>query len=542
MFSSSLNGSTCKHNGSKNEVTSSSPSSESEQDSFEVKTLESEEDGIVYLSGCSVSKKIHKVCCIGAGYVGGPTMAVIALRCPHLQVNVVDLDERKIAQWNSDDIPIFEPHLNDIIRQCRGRNLFFSSETSEQISQADLIFIAVDTPTKKTGIGKGRAADLKNLECVARTIAKHSSDNKIVVEKSTVPVKAAESIKSILMANAPKDVHFEVLSNPEFMAEGTAIENLLNPDRILVGGDTSTKSGRRAMEILKELYMNWVDESKVITTNTWSSELSKLASNAFLAQRLSSINAMATICESTGADIDEVSRAIGMDSRIGSSYLKAGIGFGGSCFQKDVLNLVYLSECLNLNEIADYWYKVIEMNDYQRTRAARRIVKCLHNTVNDKRLAIFGFAFKANTGDTRESSAKYICSQLLEEGAQLRIYDPKVPYDKIRSDLSNCRQPYSGCTKNINHQTSSTSSPAFDNNIQLFDDPYDCALDCHAIVICTDWDEFLHYDYSRIYYGMAKPAFIFDGKRLLNSDALRKLGFNIESVGSGGKSSNYNWI
>lgn len=453
-------------------------------------------------------------------------MAVIALKCPDIDVYVVDSDKIKIDQWNSSSIPIFEPNLDDIIQDCRGRNLFFTSEVGEQIRLADLIFIAVDTPTKKTGIGKGRASDMKNLEHVARTIAKHSQGDKIIVEKSTVPVKAAESIKSILIANKPDNIHFDVLSNPEFMAEGTAIENLINPDRILVGGDVSTESGKRSIKVLKNLYSRWVDESKVICTNTWSSELSKLASNAFLSQRLSSINAMATICESTGADIDEVARAVGMDSRIGPNFLKAGIGFGGSCFQKDVLNLVYLSECLNLKEVADYWYKVIEMNDYQRTRASRRIVRCLHNTVNDKRLAIFGFAFKANTGDTRESSAKYVCLQLLDEGAQLRIYDPKVTRERIRSDLSSF----------------SKSNQSFEDSVQILDNAYDCAVGCHAIVICTEWDEFLHYDYSRIFNDMAKPAFIFDGRRLLDAVALQKLGFHMEAVGSGSKPLSYNWI
>lgn len=470
---------------------------------------------------------IKRICCIGAGYVGGPTMAVIALKCPHINIYVVDNDEKKINQWNSDNIPIFESNLGDIIERCRGKNLFFSSDVGKQIRLAEMIFIAVDTPTKKTGIGKGRAADMKNLEYVARTIAEYSKDDKIIVEKSTVPVKTAESIKSILIANKPGDINFEVLSNPEFMAEGTAIENLINPDRILVGGDTTTESGRRAVQLLKHLYCHWVDESKVITTNTWSSELSKLASNAFLSQRISSINAMATICESTGADIDEVARAVGMDTRIGSSYLKASIGFGGSCFQKDVLNLVYLSECLNLKEVANYWYKVIEMNEYQRTRASRRIVKCLHNTVNDKRLAIFGFAFKANTGDTRESSAKYVCLQLLEEGAQLRVYDPKVTKDRIRIDLSSF---------------SAKNNVPFEDSVQIFENAYDCAMGCHAIVVCTEWEEFLHYDYSRIYNSMAKPAFIFDGRRILDVKSLRKLGFNIEAVGSGSKPLSYNWI
>lgn len=477
--------------------------------------------------GNLLDSKMKRICCIGAGYVGGPTMAVIALKCPHLDVYVVDSDSDKIDRWNSDNIPIFEPKLFEIIEKCRRKNLHFSAKVSEQIRLADLIFIAVDTPTKKTGIGKGRAADMKNLEYVARTIAKHSQANKIIVEKSTVPVKAAESIKSILMANKPADIEFDVLSNPEFMAEGTAIENLINPDRILIGGDFTTESGRRAMSELKNIYCSWVHESKIITTNTWSSELSKLASNAFLAQRLSSINAIATICESTGADIDEVARAVGMDTRIGSSYLKASIGFGGSCFQKDVLNLVYLSECLNLKEVADYWYRVIEMNDYQRTRASRRIVKCLHNTVNDKRLAIFGFAFKANTGDTRESSAKYVCLQLLDEGAQLRIYDPKVTRDRIKMDLSSF---------------SERNNQSFEASVQIFDDAYDSAVGCHAIVICTEWDEFIGYDYSRIYNSMAKPAFIFDGRRILNPSKLQKIGFNIEAVGSGSEPLSYNWI
>lgn len=520
---------------SRNEVTISPPSSESEHDSFEVKTAESEEDGFSY-EGCGMRHKLKKICCIGAGYVGGPTMAVIALKCPDIQVFVVDLDESKIAQWNSDKLPIFEPELYDIILQCRGINLFFSTDVGQQIAQADLIYIAVDTPTKRTGLGKGRAADLKNLELVARTIAKYSHHDKIVVEKSTVPVRAAESIKSILSANKSNNsIHFEVLSNPEFMAEGSAIENLLSPDRILVGGDFKTKSGRNAIKLLKDLYSRWIDESKVITTNTWSSELAKLASNAFLAQRLSSINAMATICESTGADIDEVSRAIGMDSRIGANYLQASFGFGGSCFQKDVLNLVYLSECLQLPEVADYWHKVIEMNDYQRTRAAHRIVKCLHSTVDNKRLAIFGFAFKANTGDTRESSAKYICLQLLEESAKLRVYDPKVPHDKIRQDLNVCNRRSKQVDKDHNHNNLADS-------VEVFDDPYECTQECHAIIICTDWSEFAHYDYSRIYQSMVKPAYIFDGRRLLNADSMRKIGFNVESIGSGGQPREFHWI
>lgn len=471
--------------------------------------------------------EIKRICCIGAGYVGGPTMAVLAMKCPEIRIEVVDSSADKIKLWNSDTLPIYEPGLQDIVAKCRHVNLIFSSDIENQIDLADMIFISVDTPTKKSGIGKGRAAEMKNLEHVSRLIAKHSRSNKIIVEKSTVPVKAAESIKNILMSNKPSTVQFEVLSNPEFMAEGTAVENLINPDRILIGGDTSTKTGLRAIDILKKIYCNWVDESKIITTNTFSSELSKLAANAFLAQRLSSINAIATICESTGADIEEVSRAIGMDSRIGSNFLKAGPGFGGSCFQKDVLNLVYLSECLNLREIADYWYKVIEINQYQRTRVAKRIVSNLHNTVNTKRIAIFGFAFKANTGDTRESPAKYICHELLQEGAILSIYDPKVLKEKMIMDLNNL-----------------DDSLELDvaKHVEVFEDPYLCVKGCHCIVICTEWTEFANYDYQRIYESMEKPACIFDGRRILNIDSIRKIGFSIETIGSANKPRSYNWI
>lgn len=471
--------------------------------------------------------QIRRICCIGAGYVGGPTMAIIALKCPEIRIEVVDSSADRIKQWNSDNLPIYEPDLDEIVNRCRNTNLFFSNSVEEQIELADMIFISVDTPTKKTGIGKGRAAEMKNLEYVSRLIAKHSKSNKIIVEKSTVPVKAAESIKNILASNKPSNIEFEVLSNPEFMAEGTAVENLINPDRILIGGDTSTKTGQKAIEILKSIYSNWIDQTKIITTNTFSSELSKLVANAFLAQRLSSINSIATLCESTGADIEEVSKAIGTDSRIGPKFLKAGIGFGGSCFQKDVLNLVYLCECLNLKEVADYWYKVIEMNQYQRTRVAKKIVNRLHNTINTKNIAIFGFAFKANTGDTRESPAKFVCHELLEEGARLRIYDPKVPNDKIISDL-----------KNLDER----DELDVDKSVEIFDEPYECVKGCHCIVICTEWAEFALYDYTKIYSSMEKPAHIFDGRRILDADKLRNIGFNIETIGSASSPRCYNWI
>lgn len=475
----------------------------------------------------SMDRPLREICCIGAGYVGGPTMAVIAHKCPDIKVFVVDSSHEKIEQWNSEKIPIYEPGLLDIIHQCRGKNLFFSNDIEKHVRLADMIFISVDTPTKRAGVGKGRAADMKNLEHVSRLIAKYSNSSKVIVEKSTVPVKAAESIKNILGANKRDDIDFEVLSNPEFMAEGTAIDNLVNPDRILIGGDVTSVQGLKAMNQLKELYLRWIDESKIITTNTWSSELSKLAANAFLAQRLSSINSLATVCESTGADIKEVARAIGSDSRIGSKYLKAGIGFGGSCFQKDVLNLVYLCECLNLKEVADYWYKVIEMNDYQRIRAARRIVKCLHNTVNEKRIAIYGFSFKSDTGDTRESSARYLSLELLEEGAKLCIYDPKVDPNQIISDLHRFQEK--------------VRRPLYES-VETFKDPYQCVRGCHAIVVCTDWEEFSRYDYSRIYESMEKPAFIFDGRMILDERNLKNLGFNFEAIGRASKPMSYNWI
>lgn len=458
-------------------------------------------------------EQVRRICCIGAGYVGGPTMAVLAWKCPSIQVNVVDANVNKIEQWNSENLPISEPKLDGIIAKCRNANLFFKTNVEEEIKKADMIFISVDTPTKKTGLGKGRAADLTNLENVSRIIAKYSNADKIIVEKSTVPVKAAESIRAILDANRSDGIKFEVLSNPEFMAEGTAVDDLANPYRVLIGGEENTPSGRNAIKLLRDIYLNWVDENKIITTNTWSSELSKLASNAFLSQRISSINALAAICEATGADVDDVARAVGMDPRIGLRYLEAGIGFGGSCFQKDVLNLVYLSECLNLNEVADYWHQIIAMNEYQRSRTVRRIVKSLHNTVCGKNLAIFGFSFKPNTDDTRESSAKYICLNFLEEGAKLHIYDPQVPPNRILFDLG------------LSDQEDSRGQAT------VHKDPYECAKDCHIIVICTEWEDFKKLDYSRIYADMVKPAFIFDGRRMLDSEKLKKLGFVVEVVG-----------
>lgn len=456
---------------------------------------------------------VKNICCIGAGYVGGPTCSVIAYKCPNIKVVVTDKNTDRIRQWNSEQLPIYEPSLDMIVKECRGRNLFFSSDVDSAIEQADLIFISVNTPTKNYGFGKGRAADLQYVESAARLIAEKAQGPKIVVEKSTVPVKAAESISRILKANIMQGVKFQVLSNPEFLAEGSAVADLLNPDRILIGGE-QTPGGLAAIEELCTVYRNWIPTSKIITMNTWSSELSKLAANAFLAQRISSINAVSAICEATGADVSEVAHAIGSDSRIGPKFLQASIGFGGSCFQKDVLNLVYLCECLKLPEVANYWYQVVEMNNFQRTRFAQRIIERLFNTVAGKKIAVLGFAFKKNTGDTRESPAIYICRHLMEEGAYLNIYDPKVQKQQIINDLAS-KGEEEGVLKQV----------------EIFQDAYSATCGTHAVVICTEWDEFKGLDYKKIYDDMLKPPFLFDGRSIVSVPHLEKIGFHVEVVG-----------
>src|SRR5690625_762250 len=379
---------------------------------------------------------ISKICCIGAGYVGGPTMAVIARECPHIKVTVVDLNEERIKAWNDPDvhkIPVYEPGLSDVVAEARGLNLFFYTAVDEEIDEAEMIFISVNTPTKTYGIGKGYAADLKYIESCARQIASVSKDDKIIVEKSTLPVRTAEAIKHIL-DDTGNGVNFEILSNPEFLAEASAINNLLKPDRVLIGGD-QTAEGKQAAQALVDIYANWIEPEKLLTTNVWSSELSKLTANAFLAQRVSSINAMSELCEKTGADINEVARAIGADSRIGPGLLKASVGFGGSCFQKDILNLVYIARSLGLEKVADYWEQVIVMNRHQRDRFAFKIVKTLFNTVSGKKIAFLGWAFKKDTNDTRESAAIYVADELLEEQADIVVYDPKVKTEQMYQDV-----------------------------------------------------------------------------------------------------------
>jgi UDPglucose 6-dehydrogenase len=461
---------------------------------------------------------ITKICCIGAGYVGGPTMAVIAEKCPHIKVTVVDLNEKRIAAWNDenvDNIPVYEPGLGEIVKKARGKNLFFSTDVDKAIEEAELIFISVNTPTKTYGTGKGMAADLKYIELCARQIARVAKSDKIIVEKSTLPVRTAEAIKSIL-DNTGNGVQFQILSNPEFLAEGTAVQDLLNPDRVLIGGDT-TEEGQKAIESLVEVYANWVPRERILKSNVWSSELSKLTANAFLAQRVSSINAISELCEKTEANVNEVAKAIGMDSRIGSKFLKASVGFGGSCFQKDILNLVYISKAYGLTEVADYWEQVIIMNDHQKRRFSKNIVQTLYNTVSGKKIAFLGWAFKKDTNDTRESAAIYVADDLINEQAYIGVFDPKVTKEQILSDLDYLETRNSGTNKEY---------------VESFGNPYDACKNAHAIAILTEWDEFKSYDWQQIYDNMQKPAFVFDGRNLLDANQMKSIGFIYQAIGS----------
>lgn len=461
--------------------------------------------------------KITKICCIGAGYVGGPTMSVIASQCPDIQVTVVDLSKERIDLWNHvdlDKLPVYEPGLKELVKKTRGKNLFFSTDIDTAIDEAEVIFISVNTPTKTYGKGKGQAADLKNIELCARNIAKVAKTNKIVVEKSTLPVRTASAIKSIL-DNTGNGVDFEILSNPEFLAEGTAIDDLLNADRVLIGG-AETPKGQVAKDLLSSIYENWLPKERILQTNVWSSELSKLVANAFLAQRVSSINSISALCEKTDANVAEVSRAIGYDSRIGSKFLNSSVGFGGSCFQKDILNLVYIAQSYGLQEVADYWEQVIIMNDYQKRRFAENIVTTLYNTVSGKKIVFYGWAFKKDTNDTRESAAIYVADALLDEKAQIIIYDPKVPESQIYADLD-----YLG-----------TRSPEENRRLlKVVNDPIKASEEAHAIAILTEWDEFKTYDWKNIYERMLKPAFVFDGRRLLEQDTMEALGFEYYKIG-----------
>ncbi len=446
-----------------------------------------------------------KILCIGAGYVGGPTMAMIARKCPDVKVTVVDINADRITAWQSDNLPIYEPGLKEVVEACRGRNLFFSTDVDAGIAEADMIFVSVNTPTKTFGQGAGRAADLQYWEKTARQILANSTSDKIVVEKSTLPVRTAAAMQRILDSGVG-DVHFEVLSNPEFLAEGTAIEDLEDPDRVLIGGH-DTEAGRKAVEALADLYARWVPRERILTTNVWSSELSKLAANAFLAQRVSSINSLSALCEATEADVAEVARAIGMDSRIGSRFLNASVGFGGSCFKKDILNLVYLCETYGLNDVAAYWQQVVAMNTYQQNRFVGNMISSMFNTVAGKSLAVLGFAFKADTGDTRESPAIHIVRQLVEERADVVVSDPKA-LDNARIDLQDIV-----------------------DRVRFEEDPYEASRGVHGVAVLTDWRDYRELDWQRIFEGMMKPAFVFDGRNCLDHQALYEIGFNVHAVG-----------
>ena len=448
------------------------------------------------------------ICCIGAGYVGGPTMAVIADKCPHHKIKVVDINQDRINAWNDNDLsilPVFEPGLAEIVKKTRNNNLFFSTDVENTISWADIIFISVNTPIKKTGLGAGKASDLKWIEICARQIGQYSKGHTVVIEKSTLPVKTASTIKTIL-SSVKGEKTFSVLSNPEFLAEGTAIDDLLYPDRILIGGEDN-----KSINMLKSIYKNWVSEEKIITTNLWSSELSKLTANAFLAQRISSINAISGICEATGANIHEVSNAIGSDSRIGSKFLKPGPGFGGSCFKKDILNLTYLCNFFGLHEVADYWEQVIKLNAWQQERIYKIVVEKLFGNLASKKIAILGFAFKANTNDTRESPAISICTNLLYEGSFLKINDPKVNPTSIENIFKDIEEKF--------------------KNYEFISDIYNCVEDADGILILTEWEEYKNINWEKVSKKMRTPSWVFDTRSVVNSEDLKKYGLNVWTLG-----------
>ena len=448
---------------------------------------------------------VKKIVCVGAGYVGGPTMAVIANKCPDYKVTVVDISQERIDAWNSDYLPIYEPGLKDRVDKARGRNLFFSTDIDGNIAEADIIFVSVNTPTKTFGEGAGKASDLQYIEQTARRIKANSTSSKIVIEKSTMPVRAAETMASILHSGE-NSIRFEILSNPEFMSEGTAIRDMEDPDRVLIGSH-DTVTGNAARDELLKIYLKWVPKEKIITTKLWSSELSKLVANAFLAQRISSINSIAAICEATEAEVHEVADAVGRDSRIGPKFLEAGVGFGGSCFRKDILSLVYICEHYKLDDIAQFWNSVIKINDYQMERFVNRILEAMFRTLVDKKIAVFGFAFKPNTGDTRDAPAIYICKRLLEERAQLSITDPHA--------IPNARKDLAG----------------IDNGAEFLEDPYEAAKGAHALALLTEWSEYCELDYQKIFNSMLKPAFVFDGRNYLDHRNLFEIGFNVYPVG-----------
>ena len=465
--------------------------------------------------------KITNICCIGAGYVGGPTMAVIALKCPDIKVTVVDVNAARIAAWNGalDQLPIYEPGLAEVVAEARNRNLFFSTDIDKAIDEAEMIFMAVNTPTKTEGEGAGMAADLRYFISSAKHIAKVAKNNKIIVEKSTLPVRTAEKVKEILEENN-HNVHFEILSNPEFLAEGTAIEDLFKSDRVLVGGD-DTSTGQQAVHSLVEIYANWIPREKILTTNVWSSELAKLASNAMLAQRISSVNSLSALCEKTGADINELSLAMGMDHRIGPKFLKASVGFGGSCFQKDILNLVYLCRHYGLEEVAEYWHQVIKINDYQKQRFAEKIINSFENEKIEKSIGILGWAFKANTNDTRESASIYVTEILINHGFNVFVYDPMVASKAIFNDLESLLRSKGNDSVSVEKKL---------NKVEIISSLDSVFSRVNGLAILTEWSEFEEFNWGELNKkGIRK---LFDGRNIIGDDEKKNSNFYVIGAGN----------
>lgn len=489
------------------------------------------------------SIRVDKVGCIGAGYVGGPTMTMMAYKCPNIKVYVCDKNVKRIQEWNSGNPPIYEPGLCEILEKTLNVNLFFTHEVEKVIKECDIIFISVNTPTKTYGRDKGLVLDTSMMEDCCRTISRCSKTSKVVVEKSTVPLKTSESLLEILYScRSRQDLNFTVISNPEFLAEGTAISDLEFPSRVLIGGRTDSEMGKAGMSILKRIYSNWVPEDKILMMNVWSAELAKLASNAFLAQRISSINSFSRLCEATGADISQISQAIGSDKRIGNQFLTSSIGFGGSCFKKDVLCLVYLFEHFNLKDEAEYWRQVIHLNEVQKVSFSAKIVESMFRSVKNKKISILGFSFKKDTGDVRETPSGTVCFELLQEGADLTIFDPKSNKSEIVSELSKystgylhdilpleSRKSYSNVI--ISQESTLVSEANSKKSIHFASDLETAIKGSHALVFCTDWDVFREIDFQEAYSNMEKPGFIFDGRNFLDHPRLFKIGFNVFPIG-----------
>ncbi|KAF7860368.1 hypothetical protein EAF04_008495 [Stromatinia cepivora] len=573
------------------------------------------DDGIILeklpMNQISAHHLLGNICFVGAGYVGGPTAAILALQNPRIKFTVIDKDSLKIKQWNSKHLPIHEPGLPEIIRICRdgsrafslsndsskdvesfsgglaernhhvhiparSPNLFFSDNIEMSLREADLIMIAVNTPTKTYGIGAGKATDMMAVISAVQDIGKYAKAGTIIVEKSTVPGRTGEFIKNTLAIHRPH-TNFPILSSPEFLSAGTAIRDLLYPDRILIGSSPS-RTSNPAANSLASLY-HWLPSSKIVHTSTSSSELAKLVSNAMLAQRISSINSISAICESIDANADEVATAVGMDSRIGCKYLKAGIGFGGSCFGKDIRSLVFLAEELGLDEVVAYWGSVLAVNEWQRRRWVEGIVKALGGGLGRKRLVVLGYAFKRGTGDVRESLAGEVVRMLGEErpgcivvwddgcesevlkeelrgveGARVEedLYvacegadavlvcrELETPSTDANSELEDPR-PFSNNPSeidllNIRNYLSSVSDSNLDKDDPLgrlhpepaCEDEENCTKCEHEHKMKKNTKKAQTIDWKRIITGMKAPRWIFDGRGIIDSAETEKIGKDI---------------